>query len=244
MINFLRIVNNIKAGDYLHLNGTIDDRVSSDIIGLCVIPSNFLPDKYARIMSLRYTESRWDLFGSLRQRQQPDYKVYVPLENPTEKSSYGFILTGRSPRVISPCLPNQSFNPNSMIDLEGGNAFQDFKGYENTRHYKEEIGDLKGTAFLTCSNLAPDYKKTEWYLPALGELACLIAKKGLIYNNYRAAIRAGAGYAGPGKHVPDKDFWSSTEKYSESAWFLGMSDGYVNDLNKQDSRCVIPFLTL
>ena len=52
MINFLRISNKIRLGNYLHLNGTIDDIASKDIIGVCVIPSNFLPDNKARFISM------------------------------------------------------------------------------------------------------------------------------------------------------------------------------------------------
>ena len=52
MINFLRISNNIKLGDYLHLSGDINDIASPDVIGVCVIPSNFLPDGKARFISM------------------------------------------------------------------------------------------------------------------------------------------------------------------------------------------------
>ena len=52
MINFIRFANNIKLGDYLHQDGTIDNIPSKDIIGVCVIPSNFLPDRKARFISM------------------------------------------------------------------------------------------------------------------------------------------------------------------------------------------------
>lgn len=51
MINFLKI-SNIRVGDYLHTNGAINNIASSDIIGVCVIPSNFLPDNRARFISM------------------------------------------------------------------------------------------------------------------------------------------------------------------------------------------------
>ncbi len=58
MINFLRIGNNIKVGDYLHSDGTIDNIISNDIIGVCVIPSDFLPDRRARFVSMAAMDSR------------------------------------------------------------------------------------------------------------------------------------------------------------------------------------------
>ncbi len=237
MINFLRISNNIKVGDFLHLDGTIDEKASSDVIGLCVIPSNFLPDKYARIMSLKFMDGRWDLFGTIH--QENNYKTFVPgVKSAKEKCLFGFLFC-KDPTLTSPYLPDHSFNPDFIRDLDGGNAFQDLKGYETTRRYKELYKNLEGTAFSICSNLAPNYKKTEWYLPAIGELACLIARKNLIFSKCRATIKAGSR-----TFLPDTDFWSSTEKGLGMAWVFGMSDGYVNDLYKQNSKSVIPFLAL
>ena len=58
MINFIRISNNIKLGDFLHQDGIIDDIPSDNIIGVCVIPSNFLPDGRARFISMASMDAR------------------------------------------------------------------------------------------------------------------------------------------------------------------------------------------
>ena len=66
MINFLRITGNIKLGDFLHCDGAINNIASSDIIGVCVIPSNFLPDKRARFISMVAMDSQNKEKGNYR----------------------------------------------------------------------------------------------------------------------------------------------------------------------------------
>ncbi len=112
MINFLRISNRIELGDYLHSNGVIDNIASSDIIGVCVIPSDFLSDRMARFISMvamdprnkeegNYTEEpgiSWYYEGRgnyrcnfLIQRQR------LPLDNNSDGVIDGDAIWGRVP---------------------------------------------------------------------------------------------------------------------------------------------------
>ena len=52
-VNFEYKKGNIALGDFLHIDGTINSTAGDDIIGVCVIASNFLPDGKARFVSLK-----------------------------------------------------------------------------------------------------------------------------------------------------------------------------------------------
>ena len=229
MINFLRISNRIKLGDYLHSDGTIDDKVSSDIIGVCVIPSNFLPDNYARFMSLLKP-----VFTSLWNEEIVIRDVY--------KKSFPVVISNYEYQFISPYSPDGSFNPDYLRDMEDGNVFQDYMGYENTRIYKEKYGNLeKSNAFTTCIRMAPSYKNEDWYLPSIGELAFIPPGYKIIDKKVQDAIRANS----PGNSLSVLlDYWNSSEYDGSCAWYIGLLDGYIDNCGKNNFNYVRDFLIL
>ncbi len=52
-VNFGYKKGNVALGNFLHIDGTINSVPKDDIIGVCVIASNFLPDGKARFVSLK-----------------------------------------------------------------------------------------------------------------------------------------------------------------------------------------------
>ena len=205
MINFLRIINNIKLGDYLHYDGTINDRASSDVIGVCVIPSNTLPDKYARFMSLSKAVGPWaSIMFSLKEYNQ----------------KYSYPVDGD--RYLSPYDKNGSFNQDFLGDVFDGNIFQEYMGYENTKIYKEKNRDLERIdVFTKCFDIAPSYRKNDWYLPSIGELAFIPPRSKIIDDKLQKAIDVGS----PGEvNEFSGYFWSSSERDKSMAWSLNLMD--------------------
>ena len=234
MINFLRISNNIRLGDYLHADGTINDVASKDVIGVCVIPSKFLPDGYARFMTLKKNVSRWGsedrILNDNRLEGLPGKDLQYPLS------------WGTSSSIISPYLPNDTLNPEFHKNLFVGNAFQDYKGYKNTQVFREKSQYyLKGeNAFDSCFWISPSYRRSEWYLPAIGELALLPEKISPINISMEKAIAVGA----VGVNFPDGYCWSSSERIKQDAWILSIYDGYVGPFLKRNLCQIRAFLAL
>ena len=232
MINFLRIVNNIKIGDYLHFNGQIDNTPSSDIIGICVISSNFLPDRLARFMSIQQSVNDWNIninIDNICKKRLPGKEL--------DEQGWGF-LDGIYPALVSPYLSDGSFNPDFLKDLKEGNVFQDYKGYENTEKYKKKYGNSKylENAFSGCFRISPSYRKSEWYLPSVGELALLPERR----YSINSAITAGS----LGIILSVYGYWSSTEYNPVGAWSISMGHGGVDTRHKINLNCVRAFLAL
>ncbi len=227
---------NILIGSYLHSNGDIDNDPCARVIGICVIPSNFLPDGLARFMSSWESKSIWNRDIKVNE----DYKEKLPSRD-LEEIDRGYL---NGPHLVSPYLIDESLNPDYLKDLPHGNAFQDYKGYENTEKYKKKYGNSEelenafNRCFFSCS---PSYRKSEWYLPSIGELALLFWWKKLI-NTY---IKIGSDLSlSPGNALSNSNYWSSSEWDSANAWLVNMGNGFVGNGSKDDSYCVRPFLAL
>ncbi len=240
MINFLRIANNIKLGNLLHSNGFIDDVASDDVIGICVIPSNFLPDKLARFTSINSIAGPW----SNKINLVDNYKTDLPGLDKRKQCVFGFIKNDGNPSTIaSPFLPGTSeFNPDFFRETPGGNAFQDYKGYENTKIYREKHKKLNKyvNAFNLCSKISPSYRNRDWYLPALGELAFLAIESKALFRICTTSF--------VGKSEIDRFIfgchWSSTELSKEAVWDIGMRYGSVGYYCKNGKDIIRAFLTL
>ncbi len=238
MINFLRIVGNIRLGNYLHLDGTIDTTPSNDIIGVCVIPSNFLPDGFARFISLGASHCRWGRIVKLRS----DFKRKLPGKM-GEIVNWGYIKNVGDMLLANPYLPDDySLNSEFLQDLPGGNAFQDYKGYENMRIFKEKYGGNKRlfNAFTETIKNSPSYRKDDWYLPAIGELAFIIPRFKFIRDKINGALIASS----KGIIFPTGYLWSSSEWNSRYAWYIDTINNCVDNSGKGDYYYVRPFLSL
>ncbi len=237
MINFLKVVHNIKVGDFLHQDGTINDTPSPDIIGVCVIPNNFLPDKYARFISLTQEGSLYQLGINIKLKSE--YKTGLPGGKKEGTYYWGFIRKGDM--LTNPYSSDGSFNQEFLRDLpKGGNAFQDYKGYENMKIYKEKYGDNElPNAFKVVEN-SSSYKKEDWYLPSIGELAFIPPRLEFIRDKINEALTAGSR----GVFLFTNYFWSSTERDSENVWEVGMYYGHVDPNGKDRRNYVRAFLAL
>ncbi len=241
MINFIRISNNIKLGDYLHKDGTIDNIASNNVVGVCVIPSNFFPDRYARFISLTQTSlyHQWRRDISLKS----EYKITLPGKRKGEEYDWGYINEGKGSWVIiNPYLPNDSFNPEFLRDLPYGNAFQDYKGYENMKLYKEKYGNNEffSNAFTEAIKNSPSYKEEDWYLPAIGELAFIPPRFMFIRDKIYKSLIMGS----KGTILSSGYFWSSSERGSMHVWYAYTDVGYVGYLDKNLNNGVRAFLAL
>ena len=74
-VNFGYKKGNVALGNFLHIDGTINSVPKDDIIGVCVIASNFLPDGKARFVSLKSID------GSSRGNSEEDKDIYWGTEN-------------------------------------------------------------------------------------------------------------------------------------------------------------------
>ena len=238
MINFLRIVSNIRLGDYLHQDGTIDSIPSKDIIGVCVVPSNFLPDKYARIISL--TQGGFCPWG-MNIRLKSEYKKRLPRRK-GRAFNWGHVNGYFGDPLTDPYLSDNSFNSKFLRDLPGGNAFQDYKGYENMKLYKEKYGDNETSpnAFTGVIKESPSYRKNDWYLPAIGELVFLPTRINLIKDKINRALIAGSS----GVILPLNFFWSSTESDPGEAWEVNLHSFTVDSCGKRIGDYTRAFLAL
>ena len=115
MINFLRLSNNIKIGDYLHSNGAINNIASSDIIGVCVIPELMLPDGKARFISMAAMDPRNKEKGNCKKEPKMEWyyngdnyecdflvqRRSIPLDTNSEGIINGYSTWGRMPLLNS-----------------------------------------------------------------------------------------------------------------------------------------------
>lgn len=248
MINFLRITNRIKIGDYLHSNGAINDVASSDIIGLCVIPSEFLPDGYARFLSLEMSYGPWSAsfpFEDEQIRFKEDYYKALPNADHQKPMDFGFLIDpdlNPSRKIVSPFLPDESFNPEFLKDIDGGNIFKSYKGYEITKYYREQYNlEKKKIPYIFKEGFkrAPTYRKEEWYLPSIGELI-------FVFGNIKTFNHIREKYHSKDSLAPilTSDYWSSSEGHPDTAWFVGMEDGFVGENRKTTFKLISKFLIL
>ena len=242
MINFLRFVGNIKLGDYLHQDGTINDTPSPDIIGVCVIPSGILPDRLARFISLTQMTSYYQNGRDINLKSK--FKTGLPGKRKRKPLHWGYLNEKEEGNLllINPYLPDSSFNPEFLKDLPGGNALQDYKGYENMKLYKEKYGNDKtlSNAFTEIIKESPTYRKDEWYLPAIGELTLIIPRFKFIRYKINEALTAGS----EGIYLSGNNIWSSSEWDSRNAWYVTMIYGFVIFIGKESRNYVRAFLAL
>ena len=247
MINFLRIIGNIRLGDYLHKDGTINDTPTPDILGVCVIPSDFLPDKYARFISLTQKASYHQWGRDIKLKSE--FKRRLPgkrKEDGVLRSGYfiekGYRFRNGDALLESPYLLDDSFNPEFLRDIPFGNAFQDYRGYENMRIYKEKYSNdgTLSNVFTEIMKESPSYGKNDWYLPSIGELAFIPPKVNLIRDKINRALISGS----PGVILPADYFWSSSEKDPDDVWEVNTSHCGIDSSYKIIGGCVRAFLIL
>ena len=150
-------------------------------------------------------------------------------------SSAGYRYTDQS-MIPSLYLNDGTVNENARMTIDGGNVLTDFDGKTNTSTIINKLGSTAAAA-NTCNKYATDHILAgEWYLPAVGELAYLMAR----WNTIKAALAAVNGVA----LLESYSYWSSSEGSSDGAWRLNTNGGNLGFYNKDYSLYVRAFCQL
>ena len=266
-------VVNINVGDVAYYtNGEIKtiskDKWNTSLgtpIGVVVIPSNFLPDGKARIVSLKAVDSNgnattsheymeWEQSGNYVDTTLTNY-TKVPITNSRQQvsgsDSYGYLpsdnFTGDTSFVDSSAKYGTT-NTNKIPSPYNGSEFntdysKDISGYNNAL---SDFNGLSNTQVLVglgndyvAANAAYNYSdgvsNTQWYLPSAGELGFMVARLKSINSTISQL-----GFVA----VPSNDFWSSTEYSSYNAYRVRTNNGSVGSNPKVASYYVRPFALL
>ena len=234
-------------------------------IGIVVIPSNFLPDGKARIVSLKAVDSNgnattshdymyWEQSGNYVDTTLTNY-TKVPITNSQQQvsgsNSYGYLpsdnFTGDTSFVDSSAKYGTT-NTNKIPSPYNGSEFntdysKDISGYNNAL---SDFNGLSNTQVLVglgndyvAANAAYNYSdgvsNTQWYLPSAGELGFMVARLKSINSTISQL-----GFVA----VPSTYFWSSTEYSSSDAYLVSTRNGNVYFTIKDYDYCVRPFALL
>ena len=229
-----------------------------------VIPSNFLPDGKARIVSLNYVDSSgntstlpngmiWGVKGT--DTTLTNYKN-VPITNNTGSVSSSYNSMGYLPSdnftgdtsFVDSGAKYGTTNTNKIPSPYNGNEFntdysKTISGYNNAL---SDFNGLSNTQVLVglgsdyvAANAAWNYSdgasNIQWYLPSAGELGFLVAR----FKTINSTISMLSGVA-----VPSLDFWSSTEYSSYGAYRVYAYFGNVDYYYKDYYSYVRPFASL
>ena len=233
---------------------------------IVVVPASHMPDGKARGVCLTGVASDGSQSTSMQYMSYNSTNVdagltkytKVPTWSNTEGSTYGSNSSGYLPSskftsnicysdsstgyystsnmIPSPYLNDGTINENARMTITGGNVLTDFDGKTNTSTI---IGTLGSTALAAnaCNKYATDHILAgEWYLPAAGEMAYLMAR----WNTIKAALTAVNGVA----LLESDRFWSSSEYSSYRAWGMYSNDGILDWGNKVKNRYVRAFCQL
>ena len=143
----------------------------------------------------------------------------------------------------SPYLTDESRNPSyyqTSNPSSTSNAFSDFDGKGNTTKIVKERNNPFYAAECCNAYYTEGTKKTQWYLPSIGELGYLMVKLRTInssivkiMNIYNYGLTLKTNSAG---------YWSSTEYDSENAFYIHTTNNNVYYPSKTDEYNVRAFL--
>lgn len=234
-------------------------------VGVVVIPTGFVPDGKARIVSLKAVDSSgnastshqdmvwgpWNTNTSLT-----DYDTIPILDANQELSSSGG-YSGYLP------VDNASFTYQSKADTSAYYSYSNdgdwipspYSNGELNHDYCVELSDnnrlsdfngLSNTVELVylgsnyvAANAAYIYtdgaSNTQWYLPSAGELGFLVARINAINNTISTLGEVVVTFGG---------MWSSTENNNRYASYIRMGNGLVTGGSKDAKYYVRPFAIL
>ena len=268
-----------EVGDYLLSSGEViknADYVDQDVIGVCVIPDNFISktgiNSKARFCAL--TESRdylkykisntedtglqmFNTFGCVGESTSDDWTPtnilthngnmgVIPgqashfdktVENPYDPGAYWYLVNEyQFHHIASPYLyinGEYVFNEgvyNGCVD-DAVSMFSDMDGKVNTGI----INDSDHPAAQYCATYSTNgTTQGDWYLPAMGELAFIMARFDTIQN----AISKVGGTT----YNVTYFCVSSTQSSTDGVCGITNSAGAVGVFNKTDSMRVRPFI--
>ena len=262
------------AGDVAYWDGTNIQTISKNSwnsslgtpIGVVVIPSNFLPDGKARILSLKAVDSSgnattshsymyWEESGNYVDTTLTNY-TKVPITNNTgsvssSSNSYGYLpsdnFTGDTSFVDSSAKYGTT-NTNKIPSPYNGSEFntdysKNISGYNNAL---SDFNGLSNTQILV--GLGSDYvaANAAWkYNDGVSNTQWYLPSAGELgfmvarFKTINNTISQLGGVA-----VPSHRFWSSTEYSSDGAYNVLTSSGYVDSNLKDLNNYVRPFALL
>ena len=232
-------------------------------IGVVVIPSNFLPDGMARIVSLKAVDSSgnattshtymyWEQSGNYVNTTLTNY-TKVPITNNTgsvssSSNSYGHLpsdnFTGDT-SFVDGSAKYYTTGTTKIPSPYNGNGFntdysKDISGYNNAL---SDFNGLSNTQVLV--GLGSDYvaANAAWnYNDGVSNIQWYLPSAGesgfLVarFNTINSTISMLSGVA-----VPSNPFWSSTEYSSNSAYNVNTNNGRVDYYSKDSYYFVRPF---
>ena len=262
------------AGDVAYYtNGQIKtiskDKWNSSLgtpIGVVVIPSNFLPDGKARIVSLKAVDENgnastshsyiyWEQSGDYVDTTLTNY-TKVPITNNTgsvssSSNSSGYLpsdkFTGDTSFVDSGAKYGTT-GSNKIPSPYNGSEFntdysKDISGYNNAL---SDFNGLSNTQVLV--GLGSDYvaANAAWnYSDGASNIQWYLPSAGELgflvarFKAINSTISMLSGVA-----LPSSNFWSSTEYSSNNAYLVSTNIGYVDYFSKGSYCCVRPFASL
>ena len=254
-----------SVGDIAYWDGSRVNVVSSDKwnetlgtpVGVVAIPSNFLPDGKARIVSMYYVGYKG------KASETPDSAVWRPSQTDTSIPNFQYVLTNdnnarsyvyfpsdkftgevcltdqlakyhtSAEAPLAPSLYNGSvLNEQYTQEISGGNALSDFNGLENSITLSNEP-PVEENPYGMPTTVSCDFAKhalayndgasnLQWYLPAFGELAVLLARLGVVESSLEIVNGININCS----------LLSSTEANEYLAWAVRMNTGYAMSINK------------
>ena len=170
-------------------------------------------------------------------------EYYTKIQNPHDLDTYYYGIDSYYYHGPSPYLTDESRNPSyyqTSNPSSTSNAFSDFDGKGNTTKIVKERNNPFYAAECCNAYYTEGTKKTQWYLPSIGELGYLmvklrtingsITKINNIYNYGLILKNNSAGY------------WSSTEYDGENAFYIHTTNNNVYYPSKTDEYNVRAFL--
>lgn len=142
--------------------------------------------------------------------------------------------SGNTPFIPSP-YDKEGLSGAYIGDIDGSaNTMSDFSG-KSSSYVLAEL-DTSYSAAYSCNNVSVEGAGAgNWYLPAAGEVALLLARKKVINETLELL-----GY----NQLPNDRIWTSSEYGGTYANAIDLSNGQVVNVRKSDSLHVIPFISL
>ena len=234
-------------------------------IGVVVIPSNFLPDGKARILSLKAVDRNgnaatshsymfWGQSGNYVDTTLTNY-TKVPITDNTSSTSSSSYSSGYLPSdnfagstsFVDSNAKYYTTGSNKIPSPYNGNVFNTDYGKEiSGNNAFSDFNGLSNTQVLvglgsdyTAANAAYNYNdgvsNMQWYLPSAGELGFLVAR----VKTINSTISQLGGVV-----VPSDCFWSSTEYSNSNVYCMDTGFGNVVNYFKDDYFFVRPFALL
>lgn len=144
-------------------------------------------------------------------------------------------------------------NYGTVVGANKGDSYLKVGGKYNTQKYLDAatkqdshvcagVDNQSGAGYSPAACCCAAYstlgtKPGDWYLPSQSELTYMFDKWTKQYINDARKKVMGSNYS-------EYDYWSSSEKDANNAYYVSANDGSKKEANKMYSKCVLAFLTV